>query len=136
MVKKRHAAAAPLRLLTEGELPLMQILWRHEGATASEVQEELAAQGKRAAYTTVSTLLRILEQKGAVTAGRNEAGRSHRYLPSFSKADYEARTVQHLVSTVFEGEAGPLVARLIEAKGLSESELGELRALLRKAGKG
>jgi len=136
MNKRKPTESSTPRLLTEAELPLMQILWRHEGASANQVLDELKEQGRQVAYTTVSTLLRILEQKGAVKSEKLDSGRAHRYVPLYSKVSYETRTVQHLLSTVFAGDLGPMVARLLESKDLNEAQLTELKALVRKAGKG
>ena len=113
--------------LTEVELELVTILWRLEGGTVNEVLAELPAQ-RQLAYTSVSTVLRILEQKG-VLRSRKE-GRGHLYLPLLSKEKYEASSLQHLVTKVFDGTPSALVKRLLESEGLTDTELQSIRALL------
>ena len=113
--------------LTPLELELMTVLWKSGGATVHEVTDALP-KDKDYAYTTISTVLRILLQKGAVEAEAN--GRQHTYVPRLTKNDYESRTLKHVVSTVFDGEPASLMRRLISDKGLSKKELDEIRELL------
>jgi predicted transcriptional regulator len=115
------------KLLTETELELMTILWRLGEGSVNEVLAALPA-GRELAYTSVSTILRILEQK-KVLASRKE-GRGHVYFPLVKKDRYEATSLQHLVTKVFDGEPATLVRRLIETKGLNEDDLKSIRALL------
>ena len=77
--------AAPDRLLTEVELELMSILWRLGSGSVRDVMAELPEERRGLAYTSVSTVLRILEQKGFVSS--TPAGKTHRsvcscFLPS------------------------------------------------------
>ena len=117
----------PERLLTEGELELMTILWREGGATAGEVLAALPSE-RPLAYTSVSTILRILEQKGVVRS--EKVGRGHRYLPTVAKGDYEAFALGQVVSKVFGGQPLSLVRRLVDTAGLSRKDLAALRDLL------
>jgi predicted transcriptional regulator len=125
-------AAAKHGLLTEVELELMTILWRLEEGSVAEVREALPA-GRRLAYTSVSTVLRILEKKGLVRA--RKAGRGHVYAPTIEKERYEARALDHVIGRVFQGAPVALVRRLVESETVSAAELEEIRALLRGAGK-
>ncbi|MCC7442349.1 MAG: BlaI/MecI/CopY family transcriptional regulator [Bdellovibrionales bacterium] len=117
----------PSKRLTDVELELMSILWKTGGATVHEVQAALPP-GRNLAYTSVSTILRILEQK-KILQTRKE-GRGHRYVPRVSKADHEAATIEHVVEKVFDGERASLIRRLIDSQGISESELLELKKIL------
>jgi predicted transcriptional regulator len=120
------------RPLTEVELEVMTALWRLGEASAGHVREALAER-RALAYTSVSTMLRILEQKGVV-ASRKE-GRGHLYRPLVTKQEYESRSVHHLVARVFDGEPRALVTRLLEVEDLSAEDLAGLRELLdRKLG--
>lgn len=115
------------KLLTETELELMSILWKLGQGSVNEVLAELP-QERDLAYTSVSTILRILEQK-KVLASRKE-GRGHIYLPLIKKEEYESTSLHHLVSKVFDGEPSTLVKRLIESKDLDAEELKEIKKLL------
>lgn len=116
----------PQRLLTEVELELMTILWDRQGGTVSEVLAALPAE-RPLAYTSVSTILRILEQKGVVHS--EKVGRGHRYTPAVDKSAYETFALGEVVGKVFGGEPLALVRRLVET-GLSRKDLVGLRALL------
>ena len=114
------------RLLTEAELELMTALWDLGEGTVRDVMAVLPPER---AYTTVSTLLRILEQKGFVTP--RAEGRRHVYVPAVPREGYERRGVRHLLSRLFRGDAVGLVRRLVEDdEALSEDALRELRHLV------
>jgi predicted transcriptional regulator len=120
-------------MLTEAELELMTILWKLNEGSVHDVIENLP-KGRDLAYTSVSTILRILEQKNCLKSRKR--GRSHIYVPKLSKAEYEGSSLGHLVESVFEGTPSLLVKRLIETEDLNSTEIAELRRLLdRKDGK-
>ena len=121
MPSKPHAR------LTEVELELMTILWRLGEGTVTDVIAQLPP-GRRLAYTSVSTILRILEKKGVLTARKD--GRAHVYVPAFGKPEYEAFTVQDIVTRVFDGTPAALVSRLLQSEELSPRDLDAIRALL------
>jgi predicted transcriptional regulator len=98
------------KLLTRAELELMTILWSLEEASVAEVIGSLP-RSRHVAYTTVSTILRILEQKGFV-ASRKE-GRGHLYSPRLSKDAYEAKSLR-------------------QENALSQDEIHDIQALLSK----
>lgn len=130
MAKSKTRESEP-KLLTETELELMTILWRiGEGAVADVL--ELLPKGRDLAYTSVSTILRILEQKGALKTRKE--GRGHIYIPVLKKQDYEAKTVRHVVDRVFDGTPVALVRQLLDSMELDESDLKELKKLIDKAG--
>lgn len=113
------------KLLTESELELMAVLWRLGEGGVTEVMAELP---KERAYTTVSTILRILEQKEFVRARKQ--GRGHVYTPTLSKETYEARSVKHMVQNVFAGESLGLAKHLLKEGEFAAAEISEIRALL------
>ncbi len=121
------------RQLTEVELELMTILWKISEGTVNDVLAALPST-RKLAYTSVSTILRILEQKGIV--GSRKEGRGHVYIPRLTKDVYEATTLHHLVKRVFDGTPAALVRRLLETERLSEGELEELREILAEKGEG
>jgi predicted transcriptional regulator len=119
------------RLLTEVELELMTILWRLGEGTVNEVQAALPAE-RPLAYTSVSTVLRILEKKGFLAVRKQ--GRGHLYVPRVSKEAYEAHSLQDLIERVFDGTPEALVRCLVQSSRLSARELAALRALLEEKG--
>jgi predicted transcriptional regulator len=122
----------PEKPLTEVELELMTILWQLGGGTVNDVIAALPA-GRALAYTSVSTILRILEQKGVLVA--EKVGRGHRYCPRFSKDAYQAFALEDVVGKVFDGEPVDLVRRMVDARQLSKKDLKALRALIERADK-
>lgn len=125
MAKK--SAAKSEKLLTEVELELMGILWRLGEGSVNDVLS-LLPEGRDLAYTSVSTVLRILEQKNII--GSRKEGRGHIYVPLLTKEKYEEASLHHLVTKVFEGTPSSLVRRLLETENLSEEELKSIRSLL------
>ena len=113
--------------LTEAELELMSIVWRLGEGTVNEVLAQLP-KNRKLAYTSVSTILRILEQKQVV--GTRKEGRGHVYFPKLSKAEYEASTLQNVVSKVFDGAPVALVRQLLDTTDLSDADLKEIQKLL------
>lgn len=130
-MKKMNAKEAEGKLLTETELELMTILWKLEEGTVSDVIEQLPKE-RDLAYTSVSTIMRILEQK-RILKTRKE-GRGHIYTPLLKKSDYEAKTVKHVVDRVFDGTPVALVRQLLDTMRLDESDLKELKKLINQAG--
>lgn len=123
---------APEKLLTDTELEYMSVIWRLGEATVNDVLEQLAE--KKLAYTSVSTILRILEQKGVLKTRKE--GRGHVYIPVVTKAEYESRTLQHMVSKVFDGTPVALVRQLLGSVKIKPEEVSELKQLLNKLEKG
>ena len=97
----------------------------------SQVQDDLRPE-RELAYSSVSTIIRILEQKGFVTSSK--AGRGHLYSAAMAKRDYQTLSLEHVVKQVFDDTPSLLVQRLLDSKSLTEKELAEIRALLRKKG--
>ena len=81
-------------------------------------------------YTTISTLVRILEQKGFLIA--RKVGKQHLYSPTTPREAYARGAVRDLVERLFGGHPGALVRTLVDAAPPSEDELAELRALLQE----
>jgi predicted transcriptional regulator len=113
--------------LTEVELELMSLLWKMGEGSVNDVLAELPKE-RKLAYTSVSTMLRILEQKGIVTSRKE--GRGHVYVPRLSKSDYESSTIKRVVNQVFDGAPVALVRQLLDQETLTAAELKEIRKLL------
>lgn len=115
------------RLLTPAELELMTILWDGGSGTVRQVMASLSGD-RQPAYTTVSTILRILEQKGFVTSRKD--GRSHVYAAAVPRDHYEGRNLRQLVGSLFGGDPSALVRRLVSDEALSEDDLLQLQQLV------
>jgi predicted transcriptional regulator len=120
---------ASKRLLTQAELEVMSILWRLGEGTVRQVIDGLPA-GRRLAYTSVSTILRILEQKQVVGSRREGSGRGHVYFARVPKQEYEARSLRDLIGRVFDGAPVSLVRCLVQNETLDPKDVAAIRDLL------
>jgi len=116
--------------LTPQELELMKIVWQKGEATVRDVYETLLER-RRIAYTTVMTMMRVLEKKGHVKARREN--RAYVYRPSRPERQVVRSMVREFVDRVFNGSAQPLLVHLVEDRKLSPKELEELERLIREA---
>src|SRR5436853_4416790 len=106
----------------------MKIIWQRETATVRDVYEELLTR-RKIAYTTVMTMMGILEQKGHLHKVSDE--RAYVYTPARPQREVVGNMVQDFVRRVFNGSAKPLLVHLIENKKISKEEMEEIRKLLR-----
>lgn len=111
-----------LRELTRAEEEVMQILWTREPAFVKDILEEFPE--PRPAYNTVSTIVRILEQKGFI--GHKAYGKTHEYFPIITKEEYAQHGVQSLMEKYFGGSPKKLVSFLVEKEDMKLKELNEL----------
>jgi predicted transcriptional regulator len=123
----RTSADQGKKLLTETELELMHIVWRIGEGSVNDVIKNLA-EHRQLAYTSVSTILRILEKKNVLTSRKN--GKSHIYTPALSKSDYEHRSLGHLLTNVFSGVPTSLVRTLVDSDELSLEDLAEIKKII------
>ena len=117
----------PDKLLTGVELELMTVIWQLGECTVREVQDALPKE-RALAYTSVATMMKILEQKGILSSQRGE--RAQTYRARVAKADYEAKSLRHLTQDLFQGDRSSLVMRLLDDNGLTEDELKAIRKLV------
>ena len=108
--------------LGKREHDLMEVLWDRGPSTVAEVRE---AVGTDLAYTTVLTILRNLESKGAVS--RWGEGRAHRYFAVVARDDAREGALQQFIERFFAGSHEGLLSHLVEARKLSPEQLAELR---------
>jgi predicted transcriptional regulator len=122
--RKKTAIEKPL---TEVELELMTAIWRIGECTVRDVMEALPKE-RELAYTSVATMMKILETKGVLRSVKTD--RAHLYRPMLSRADYEALSLRHLTENVFQGDPSSMVMRLLEDSKLSVEELRAIRKML------
>jgi len=106
--------------LTEQELEIMKVVWERKSATVREVYEALRER-RTVAYTTVMTMMNILETKGHLV--KRPEGRAFVYEPSHERAEVVGGMLQDFVDRVFDGAARPLVLSLIKERKLSKADL-------------
>jgi predicted transcriptional regulator len=116
---------------TDRELDVMQVLWERGPSTVAEVR---AALSDELAYTTVLTMLRVLEEKGHV--GHEEEGRAHRYRALVERREAGSSALRRLTRKLFKGSPELLLTQLVSDRALSDEELRRMRALLDERLKG
>lgn len=118
------------KLLTPLELKVMNVLWRLKNAFVKDILAQWPDADKPA-YNTVSTTVRILQEKAFV--GHETIGRGHRYFPALSKADYQKLHIKSVLENVFAGSTSTLVSALVENKGLSADEIEDIKGMIDNA---
>jgi BlaI family transcriptional regulator, penicillinase repressor len=113
--------------LTRFEIEIMDALWDLGSASIREIHEELPER-KRPAYTTVQTIIRRLEEKGAVRQSK-QIGNAHIFEPLMTREAAHRRLIDDLLE-LFGGSARPLMAHLAEAGKLTLEDVKELENLL------
>ena len=117
--------------LTKAEEDIMQILWRLERCTVSEILdviEKESEDNKRPPHSSVSTIVRILADKGFVS--HKAYGKTHEYFPIVSKNEYGKSSLSKLVSDYFDGSAHSLVSFLVKEEKMDTDELKKLLDML------
>jgi predicted transcriptional regulator len=115
-------------VLTEQELEIMKIVWERERATVRDVYETLRER-RQIAYTTVMTMMRILERKGHLKV--NRADRAYVYRPARLRQRVVGDMVREFVDRVFGGAAEPLIQHLVRDRHLTEEDLREIALQLK-----
>jgi len=117
--------------LTRLELKIMQAIWKCGGCTVNAVQEEMEPP---LAYTTVQTMLNILERKGKLK--RELRGRAYVYSATITEAKALGQGVRDLIDRMFGGSSEELVMSLLKNGDIDAKKLAELSARFnQKAGK-
>jgi BlaI family penicillinase repressor len=123
--------AKPVLRLGKVQTQIMEILWRRGEATAREITEELGGTPPLA-HSTVQTLLRKLEAKGAITHERRD--RVFIFRPLYQQADVATSATRDLLARVFQGSVYGLVAHLLQHETISPEERERLRKLIDEEG--
>ena len=113
--------------LTRFELEVMDALWEIESGSVREIQEQLPER-KRPAYTTVQTIIRRLEEKGAVRRVK-KVGNAFIFEPAITRKAAQNRLINDLLE-LFGGSARPIMAHLAEAGKLSLEDVRAMEGLL------
>src|SRR5579862_5308647 len=114
--------------LTKGELRIMEALWERRSGTVADVAAALPP--PPLAYTTVLTMLRILEQKGAVS--RETDGRAHVYHPLIERDEAARSAIGEIVQSFFANSKSALAVQLMAEQRPSSDELAAIKALVER----
>jgi len=115
--------------LTPLELEIMQVLWDTGPASVQQVQERL--RGGVLAYTTVQTMLNVLDRKGKVK--RQLKDRAYWYRPVLSRQKAVTQALGDMLDRFFGGSADSLVMSLVETRRLTPEKLGRIQKMLEKS---
>ncbi|UWQ14206.1 BlaI/MecI/CopY family transcriptional regulator [Aliiroseovarius sp. M344] len=114
-------------LLTDVELEFMIALWSIGSGSVRDIMSTLQGGTKRA-YTSVATIMKILDDKGYVTSERQ--ARSLVYVPAIQKDEYEGRSLKNLSDSLFGGTPTALVARLVDNEDLTDEMIREIKEII------
>jgi BlaI family penicillinase repressor len=115
--------------LTKLELQIMQVIWKLGTSSVKDVQEGLE---QKLAYTTVQTMLNILERKGKLK--RKLRGRAYVYSATVTEARASRHAVRDLVDRMFGGSTDELVMSLIKSRQIDSKRIAELSRQLEEEG--
>ncbi|CAH0995733.1 hypothetical protein EMA8858_01858 [Emticicia aquatica] len=117
-----------LRDLTRAEEEVMQILWEKEPAFVKDILEHFPE--PRPAYNTVSTIVRILEQKGFI--GHKAYGKTHQYFSLVSKEQYKSFATGKLMESYFENSVEEMFSFFVREKKIDVKEADEILKMIDK----
>ncbi len=119
-----------METLTKKEERIMQVLWKLKKGFVNDIIEQLPE--PKPPYNTISSIVRILENKGFVSY--KAYGRTHRYFPIISKSAYRKHTFKQLISNYFNGSYEEVVSFIISDKenNISKEDAMELKKLTDK----
>ena len=120
----------PSPALTDAEARVMAVLWERRSATVADVVGTLARKGA-VSYSTVQTILRILETKGYVV--HEKVARAFVYRPLVEARQARRRALRHLAARLFNGSPSLLVLNVLEDERLDPEELKQLKKLIEDA---
>ena len=123
-------ARKPSAALTDAEAEVMAILWRIHPASVSDIVTALN-EHRTVTYSTVQTMLRILETKGYAT--HDKVARAFIYKPAIDERQARLRALRHLVRRLFDGSPSLLVLNVLEDEELDAAEREQLRKLIERA---
>ena len=115
-----------MKELTKRELNILEILWELKRGFVNDVIDKI--QDPKPPYTTVSSIIRILETKGYVT--HKAYGNTYEYRPIISKLKYKKFALKDLISNYFDGSLENVVSFMVNEKELSREEVNELSELI------
>ncbi|RZL40072.1 MAG: BlaI/MecI/CopY family transcriptional regulator [Pedobacter sp.] len=113
---------------TEGELEILQVLWKNGNCTVREVHEALNK--KDAGYTTTLKMMQIMHEKGLVD--RDTSSKTHIYRSLINQEKTQQQLVNKMIDNVFNGSAARLVMQALGNKSASKEEIDLIKEYLKK----
>ena len=123
-------ARTPSAALTDGEARVMAVLWQTPAATVAEVVASLHDR-YALTYSTVQTMLRILEQKGYVA--HDKVGRAFVFRAVVDQGQARRRALKHLIGRLFNGSPSLLVSNVLDDEEIDPREVEQLKRLIERA---
>jgi BlaI family transcriptional regulator, penicillinase repressor len=120
----------PSPALTDAEARVMAVLWQLETATVGDVVAALAPE-RTVSYSTVQTMLRILEDKQYVV--HDKVARAFMYRPVVDERQARRRALRHLATRLFNGSPSLLVMNVLHDEEMDPAELQRLKKLVEEA---
>ncbi len=112
--------------LTKAEMEIMKIIWGYKGLFLAEIIAAIPE--PRPAYTTVSTVIRVLVSKGFIKY--KQYGKSNRYSAAVSKEEYSQRAIERMQCDLFGGSYSAMLSFFAKPEKLTTEERDELLAML------
>lgn len=116
--------------LTPQELEIMKVVWERDSATVRDVYEALLER-RKIAYTTVMTMMKILESKGHLK--KRQQQRAYVYRSTRPKDKVIGKMIREFMDRVFSGSAEPLLVHLVKSKHIRERDLEKVRRMLEES---
>ncbi len=115
-----------MKKLTKAEEQIMQVLWELEKGFVNDIVSQLS--DPKPAYNTVSTIVRILEQKGFIA--HKTYGRTHEYYPLINKEEYSREYLDNFTQNYFSNSYKALASFFAQSETLSIKELEEIKLMV------
>jgi predicted transcriptional regulator len=123
-MRPRHAT------LTPQELEIMKLVWERDSSTVRDVYEALLVR-RKIAYTTVMTMMKILETKGYLKKRRQD--RAFIYRPAHPRSQVIGGMIREFIDRVFNGSAEPLLVHLVKSRRIREKDLEKIARMVEEA---
>lgn len=117
--------------LTDAEARVMSVLWQRHSVTVGDVVDALQTKQRAVSYSTVQTILRILENKGYVA--HEKVARAFLYRPLVDARQARRRALKHLAGRLFDGSPSLLVLNVLDDEDMDPAELQRLKKLIEDA---
>ncbi len=118
---------------TDRELEALKVLWQRREATVRDVWREMTAAENDLAYTTVLSLLQVMEQKGLV--GHKRVGKAYAYFAKVRREPTVRKLAGGFLDKVFDGAVDEYLVYVLGSRKLKEAELARLDAMIAEARK-